>query len=170
MAIINARLQQFNNKFVLSGKFGKVNFPIGQISWDLFKEYTLARISDGVARPGGFIDYDVILVLDKEDLPKSWFKNSDFVHYFFPDFQKVKIVCNRRKSTKLEYSKIQGNVIPSEEGFFSKKEASVVETENLGPARVKGKMIWDHKTAPVLEIEGQGTLLTPDEIAALRRR
>lgn len=38
-----------------------------------------------------------------------------------------------------------------------------------GPARVKGEMIWLHKTAPTLVIQGRPGL-TPEEHAAGRRR
>ncbi len=38
-----------------------------------------------------------------------------------------------------------------------------------GPARVRGEMVWLHKTAPTLVIEGRKGL-TPEEHAAGRRR
>lgn len=38
-----------------------------------------------------------------------------------------------------------------------------------GPPRVRGEMVWLHKTAPTLVIEG-GRGLTPEEHAAGRRR
>jgi hypothetical protein len=41
--------------------------------------------------------------------------------------------------------------------------------EDAGPPRKRGQMIWTHKTAPTLEIEG-GRKLTPEELAAMRRR
>ena len=41
--------------------------------------------------------------------------------------------------------------------------------EEPGPARKRGQMVWTHKTAPVLEIEG-GPTLSGDELAAMRRR
>jgi hypothetical protein len=41
--------------------------------------------------------------------------------------------------------------------------------EAPGPRRKRGQMVWTHKTAPTLEIEG-GPRLSPDELAAMRRR
>jgi len=41
--------------------------------------------------------------------------------------------------------------------------------EEPGPTRKRGQMVWTHKTAPVLEIEG-GPKLSPEELAAMRRR
>lgn len=41
--------------------------------------------------------------------------------------------------------------------------------EDLGPARVRGEMVWLHKTAPTLVIEGRPGM-TPEEHAAGRRR
>jgi hypothetical protein len=41
--------------------------------------------------------------------------------------------------------------------------------EAAGPRKKRGQMVWTHKTAPTLEIEG-GRALTPEEIAAMRRR
>ena len=41
--------------------------------------------------------------------------------------------------------------------------------DDSGPKRKRGQMVWTHKTAPVLEIEG-GPALTPEELAAMRRR
>ena len=41
--------------------------------------------------------------------------------------------------------------------------------EEPGPRRKKGQMVWTHKTAPTLEIEG-GPTLSPEELAAMRRR
>lgn len=38
-----------------------------------------------------------------------------------------------------------------------------------GPPRKRGQMVWTHKTAPTLEIEG-GPKLGPEELAAMRRR
>jgi hypothetical protein len=38
-----------------------------------------------------------------------------------------------------------------------------------GPARVRGEMVWTHKTAPTLVIEGRPGM-TADEYAAGRRR
>lgn len=38
-----------------------------------------------------------------------------------------------------------------------------------GPKRKRGQMVWTHKTAPTLEIEG-GQKLGPEELAAMRRR
>jgi hypothetical protein len=46
---------------------------------------------------------------------------------------------------------------------------SCVAGEATGPKRKRGQMVWTHKTAPTLEIEG-GRPLTPEEIAAMRRR
>lgn len=40
---------------------------------------------------------------------------------------------------------------------------------DLGPPRVRGEMVWLHKTAPVLVIEGKSGL-SPEEHAAGRRR
>jgi hypothetical protein len=41
--------------------------------------------------------------------------------------------------------------------------------EAPGPRRKRGQMVWTHKTAPTLEIEG-GPTLSPEELAAMRRR
>jgi hypothetical protein len=41
--------------------------------------------------------------------------------------------------------------------------------EEPGPRRKRGQMVWTHKTAPTLEIEG-GPALSPEELAAMRRR
>jgi hypothetical protein len=41
--------------------------------------------------------------------------------------------------------------------------------EAPGPRRKRGQMVWTHKTAPTLEIEG-GPRLSPEELAAMRRR
>jgi hypothetical protein len=41
--------------------------------------------------------------------------------------------------------------------------------EAPGPTRKRGQMVWTHKTAPALEIEG-GPTISPDELAAMRRR
>jgi hypothetical protein len=41
--------------------------------------------------------------------------------------------------------------------------------ENGGPPRVRGEMVWLHKTAPVLVIQGRKGL-SPEEMAAGRRR
>ena len=41
--------------------------------------------------------------------------------------------------------------------------------EEAGPPRKRGQMVWTHKTAPTIEIEG-GPTLTPEELAAMRRR
>src|SRR5262245_38643085 len=41
--------------------------------------------------------------------------------------------------------------------------------ETPGPRRKRGQMVWTHKTAPTLEIEG-GRPLGPEELAAMRRR
>ncbi len=43
------------------------------------------------------------------------------------------------------------------------------QAADTGPRRKRGQMVWTHKTAPVLEIEG-GQALTADELAAMRRR
>lgn len=42
-------------------------------------------------------------------------------------------------------------------------------TEDRGPARVRGEMVWLHKTAPTLVIEGRPGI-SPDDHAAGRRR
>ena len=42
--------------------------------------------------------------------------------------------------------------------------------DELGPERLTGRMIFDHKTAPSLEIDGRPTKMTADDIAANRRR
>jgi hypothetical protein len=44
-----------------------------------------------------------------------------------------------------------------------------LDDERLGPPRVRGEMVWLHKTAPVLVIEGRPPL-SPEEHAAGRRR
>ena len=44
-----------------------------------------------------------------------------------------------------------------------------VREDDGGPPRVRGEMIWLHKTAPTLVIEGRGDL-SPEEHAAGRRR
>lgn len=46
---------------------------------------------------------------------------------------------------------------------------SVDRSDDGGPARVRGEMVWLHKTAPTLVIEGRPGL-SPDEHAAGRRR
>jgi len=43
------------------------------------------------------------------------------------------------------------------------------QTAAPGPRRKRGQMVWTHKTAPTLEIEG-GQKLGPEELAAMRRR
>jgi hypothetical protein len=43
------------------------------------------------------------------------------------------------------------------------------QTAEPGPRRKRGQMVWTHKTAPTLEIEG-GQKLGPEELAAMRRR
>lgn len=43
------------------------------------------------------------------------------------------------------------------------------QAEDLGPPRVRGEMVWLHKTAPTLVIEGQRDM-SPEEHAAGRRR
>jgi len=43
------------------------------------------------------------------------------------------------------------------------------QAEAPGPRRKRGQMVWTHKTAPTLEIEG-GQKLGPEELAAMRRR
>src|SRR5215813_496550 len=43
------------------------------------------------------------------------------------------------------------------------------QAEAPGPRRKRGQMVWTHKTAPTLEIEG-GAKLGPEELAAMRRR
>ena len=43
------------------------------------------------------------------------------------------------------------------------------EDEGEDVPRVRGQMVWLHKTAPILEIEGRPRL-TPEEIASGRRR
>jgi hypothetical protein len=45
----------------------------------------------------------------------------------------------------------------------------VVPPEREGPPRVRGEMVWLHKTAPVLVIEGRPDV-SPDDHAAGRRR
>lgn len=49
------------------------------------------------------------------------------------------------------------------------KRARAEEGDYSGPARVRGEMVWLHKTAPILVIEGKRGL-TPEEMAAGRRR
>ena len=41
--------------------------------------------------------------------------------------------------------------------------------DDYGPARVRGEMVWLHKTAPTLVIEGRPGI-SPDDHAAGRRR
>lgn len=43
------------------------------------------------------------------------------------------------------------------------------DVDDLGPPRVRGEMVWTHKTAPTLVIEGRSGM-TPEEYAAGRRR
>lgn len=50
-----------------------------------------------------------------------------------------------------------------------KRELEQQQVEDQGPRRVRGEMIWLHKTAPVLVIEGKEPL-SPEEHAAGRRR
>jgi hypothetical protein len=50
------------------------------------------------------------------------------------------------------------------------KPAELPEDDGrLDTPRVRGRMVWLHKTAPILEIEGRPGL-TPEEMAAGRRR
>lgn len=44
----------------------------------------------------------------------------------------------------------------------------VIPPERTGPPRVRGEMVWLHKTAPILVIEGQR--LSAEDHAAGRRR
>src|SRR5262245_49697629 len=44
-----------------------------------------------------------------------------------------------------------------------------VRPDDDGPPRVRGEMVWTHKTAPTLVIEGRPDL-SPEEHAAGRRR
>lgn len=43
------------------------------------------------------------------------------------------------------------------------------EEGDVGPERVRGEMVWLHKTAPILQISGKRPL-TPEEISSGRRR
>lgn len=52
---------------------------------------------------------------------------------------------------------------------FRRSRELAREHEELGPPRKRGEMLWLHKTAPVLVIEG-GPSLSPEEHAAGRRR
>lgn len=45
-----------------------------------------------------------------------------------------------------------------------------VPPPNDGPPKYTGEMVWLHKTAPVLEIHGKKSTLTPADYAAGRRR
>lgn len=45
----------------------------------------------------------------------------------------------------------------------------VAPPDRTGPPRVRGEMIWCHKTAPVLVIEGRPGM-SPEEYSANRRR
>ena len=59
--------------------------------------------------------------------------------------------------------------IPSAPAAVFESIPEPVDSERLGPPRVRGEMVWLHKTAPVLVIEGRRGLSAEDHAAGRRR-
>lgn len=114
------------------------------------------------------------VMLGAEWVMKSWWKDRKIQLLFYPrssveDF-KIKRNVHRTKKERLKYSIANSNPdrIPSAGTFFSTQPAPK-KKENFGPPRKRGQMVWVHKTAPEIEIEGSKGL-APDDIAKMRRR
>jgi hypothetical protein len=144
-------------------------------SIDRFIEECVVEIEGPVARPG-YTQTQV--VIDERKIMKSWWKFDELRLFIHPtsnysDFCRDRADTIRRSKKPLEYKLLKDNqqALQSASGFFSTAQQPKQNLDALpGPARVKGKMIWSHKTAPELEIEGKGSPIDPDYIAAQRRR
>lgn len=74
-------------------------------------------------------------------------------------------VCVDPQSSRI--ARLRGAAILANSGRAIPENSRV--RDDSGPPRVRGEMIWAHKTAPILMIEGRKGP-TPEEIAAGRRR
>ena len=141
-----------------------------------FIEECVTEIDTPVSRPGCV---QTPVVIDERKIMKSWWKCDALRLFISPssvpsDFCRKRVDSIRRSKKPLSYSlNVEKQKLQSADGFFStalNKTSIADEDSQPGPPRVKGKMIWSHKTAPELEIEGKGSPLDPEYIAAQRRR
>lgn len=102
------------------------------------------------------------VMLNDDYAPRMWWRNHEFRNFFRPDLIIPKTY--RRRAEKLVYQET-----PPSRYQSSQRDECSSTVKTLDPTRVKGQMIWCHKTAPEIEIEGK-KFLTPEEIAAGRRR
>lgn len=105
---------------------------------------------------------------------KSWWKNESIQRLFYPnsstDEFRIKRQTNRRLKERLSYdiSFEKRADFESFNSFFSTAEP-MKKPDKIGPPRKRGQMIWAHKTAPEIEIEGSNRI-SPEELSKMRRR
>lgn len=117
-------------------------------------------------RPGGVIDQHVSI--SDAYMPKSWKRFDSMIKLF--EIKSIQIQRERRQKTILKRPEIAKPTGASADGFGSMLQKKEKYDATTDVPLKRGKMIWEHKTCPTLELECEGTKLSPDDIAALRRR
>lgn len=138
--------------------------------WMRFFEVCGSYITDKQSRPG--CSWTATVLLYPEKLMKRWWCQERFQKFFFPDgvpdcFRTHRETRRRGGTYRAEPIPKDPSRLASVEGFFSTAPAHVVDASL--PPRKKGRMVWVHKTAPELEINGEEKL-RPEDYEKMRRR
>lgn len=139
-------------------------------TWMRFFEVCGDYLTEKQSRPG--CSWTATVVLYPERVKKSWWRQERFQKFFFPDrdadsFRTPREKRRRGGTYRTKPLEQDPNRMASAEGFFSTAPEAVVDARP--PARKRGHMVWVHKTAPELEIEGEKKL-SPDDYEKMRRR
>lgn len=137
---------------------------------DRVLEHCLVSAEDPSTRPGRI---DQKMVLDDRYAMKSWRRDERFRIFFgweqpAPRKEHVRIKNSSPVSWPFRVTEERSNVSPSESLRPESRPPKFDPDDPVKP--IRGRMIWSHKTAPELEIEGRGSEIDPDEIARGRRR
>lgn len=163
---------------------------------EFLRECQVGQLGITKSRPGG-VERDC--TLDTQYLRRSWLQNSAIQHFFWPQRSTSSFITPRasyRRRTRQPltvdpYQSSTQHIVSADDvnrhglkvclrcnvEFDRRKSRTVGFKQTLcddcfqeGPRKRTGKMMFDHKTAPVLEFDHEGSKLSPDEIAASRRR
>ena len=143
-----------------------------KLSLNELLEKCLVSEDDSRSRPGG--GYTQRIMLDDSYAMKSWRRDKRFQEFFLwspPEAPKREPKA-RPSQRPVGWPFVASGQEPERPRGEPATPPVLKERDDDRPdvPRKRGKMIWSHKTAPELEIEGQGSAIDPEGIAAQRRR
>jgi hypothetical protein len=127
----------------------------------------MTPIQEAMLRAGLISKSDVEIVISSQSEQKS-FQEIPFEEPIDEKISEEKVESKNKKNKKKEYFQCLACGRPSEDELYCIHCGGDVVEINSVP-KVKGHMVWTHKTAPTFQFDDNPTM-TPDDYARGRRR